>query len=118
MKRPTRGKFREDTYMSTVEHKKSPSPPDDAVLLKQSFDWYMEVTKGRLTITLSMWLATVTVTGFAIQTKTTNLFFLASFIPLLGFCFDLLIKRGYGTVFLYTAATLEFKLLKNDTLMR
>ena len=55
-------------------------------------------------------------TGWAIQSKTPALFFVAATVPALAFYIDILTKYHYAVVFLYTAAVSEERVTLLQTL--
>lgn len=67
------------------------------------FDRVVEVYKARLSLFVTLMVAMVTLTGYAYQNKRSDLFFLASTIPLLSLMFDVLMKREFACPFLYKA---------------
>jgi hypothetical protein len=79
--------------------------PDAKVESKSSnyFDRVVEVYKARLTLFVTLMVAMVTLTGYAYQNKRSDLFLLASAIPLLALMFDIFMKREFACPFLYKA---------------
>lgn len=79
------------------------SPPLSDSPSKSYWDRVVEVYKARLTVAAALVLATVTITGYAIQGQRPELFLLATAMPPMILAFDLLAKWIILTPFLYKA---------------
>lgn len=62
-----------------------------------------EVHKGRMTWHLSVFLATVTLTGYGVQTRSHMIFFLTAAVPVFQFLSDYIIKRVVTCPLVYKA---------------
>ncbi len=78
-------------------------------IVQQCFDRVIEVYKARLTVALFLGLATVTLTGYALQNKQFYIFYLAAVIPQLSLVLDLALKHYLAAPFLYKAFTTDFQ---------
>ena len=75
--------------------------------LNNYFVKIVDALKARQTINIFFSFTMITLTGYAIQNNKSDIFLLASTIPILAFYFDTLIKYRYITPFLYKAFILQ-----------
>jgi hypothetical protein len=84
----------------------SPSPESPS---RTYWDRVVEVYKARLTVAAALVLATVTITGYAIQSQRPELFLLATAMPPVILAFDLIAKWFVLTPFLYRALIADLR---------
>lgn len=77
---------------------------------KRCFDRVIEIDKARVTINLFLALTTVTLTGYALQNKKAEIFFVAAFIPFFCLFVDSVLRYVYITPFLYKAFAADFQI--------
>ncbi len=79
------------------------------VSIEECFAKVTEVHKAALTINMALVVATVTITGYAVQLKKFEFFLLAAIVPIFALIFDIFMKYKYATPYLYKAATLDIE---------
>ena len=64
---------------------------------------------------MALALATVTLTGYAIQQKRLELFLVAAVVPFFAVLFDVFVKYRFATPFLYKAASIDFEVTNSES---
>jgi len=85
-----------------------------SVSIEGCFAKVTEVHKAALTINMALVVATVTITGYAVQLKKIEFFLLAAIVPIFALIFDIFMKYKYAAPYLYKAATLDIESLDSE----